>query len=270
MSELVMIDFEDNGYFTYPNPIETIAHDKGLNNDSMSWLHVFAETHEGNFESIIRLFEYFPKIKSPRLRKTFAELLGDAGSIPCIDFIRLKIKDTENPLSVSSTLLFASVIAEVGMLSDIPLLLETYLKLRQHKDSDIIPIWISDLMESDPDEFCEPSAYINIKDYSTNVMNHYTTLVAELGSAEVYIFEGALFDVNKLAQLMIKRLISDDFLPEYRQRFEASTGINCSDFYKAGLLQPLNAAAILENFIDDPGSARFKEGVRYFFGHRIT
>jgi len=270
MSELVMIDFEDKGYFTYPNPIETVAHDKDLDNDSISWLHVFVETREGNFDNVIRLFEHFPKIKSPRLRKIFAELLGDAGSIPSIDLIRLKIKDADNSLSISSTLLFASVIAEVGMLSDIPLLLEIYLKLRMYKDSDIIPIWISDLMESDPDEFCAPSTYINIKDYSRDVMNHYTTLAAELGSSELYVYEGALFDVNKLAHLMIKRLTSEDFLPEYRQRFEANTGINCSSFYKEGILQPLNAVAILEDFIDDPDSARFKEGVRYFFGHRIT
>jgi hypothetical protein len=57
--------------------------------------------------------------------------------------------------------------------------------------------------------------------------------------------------------------------PFYRRRFEASTGIDCSGFYKDRNFQPLTAAAILEDFLESPEVARYEEGVRYFFGHRI-
>ena len=41
-------------------------------------------------------------------------------------------------------------------------------------------------------------------------------------------------------------------------------------FYgKAGKLQPLSAAAIVEEFLESRESEKYEDGVRYFFGHRI-
>ena len=57
--------------------------------------------------------------------------------------------------------------------------------------------------------------------------------------------------------------------PYLRQRFEASTGINCSDFYKQGDFQPLTAAARLEAWLESGAPDRFEPGERYFFGHKI-
>jgi hypothetical protein len=54
-----------------------------------------------------------------------------------------------------------------------------------------------------------------------------------------------------------------------RHQFEASTGIAWSAFFKQGVLQPLSAAAILEEYTVSSDPSRFDEGVRYFFGHRI-
>ncbi|NJK31974.1 MAG: hypothetical protein HC927_05885 [Deltaproteobacteria bacterium] len=55
----------------------------------------------------------------------------------------------------------------------------------------------------------------------------------------------------------------------FRRRFEASTGIDCSEFYSDGEFFPLVAAARLEAWIDSPEADRYEPGVRYFFGHRI-
>jgi hypothetical protein len=51
--------------------------------------------------------------------------------------------------------------------------------------------------------------------------------------------------------------------------FEASTGIDCSDFYEGGNLQRLAALAVLEGFLDSRAAARFEIGTRYFFAHPI-
>jgi hypothetical protein len=54
-----------------------------------------------------------------------------------------------------------------------------------------------------------------------------------------------------------------------RRRFEASTGIDCHDFYVEQGFQPLSAARIAEDFLNGPQAAKYEEGCRYFFGHLI-
>jgi hypothetical protein len=52
-------------------------------------------------------------------------------------------------------------------------------------------------------------------------------------------------------------------------RFEASTGVDCSGFFSGTRLQPLSVAGVVEQFLESPEAAKYKDGVRYFFGHRI-
>ena len=40
-------------------------------------------------------------------------------------------------------------------------------------------------------------------------------------------------------------------------------------YKKEGVIQPLATAAILEEFLESPEAAKYEDGVRYFFGHRI-
>lgn len=270
MSELVMIDFQQDGYFTYPNPVETARAETNLDNASLVWLRAFAAAREGKFEGIGQLVEDLSGLRNPgQLRKTYAELVGDAGLDSHIELVRLMLSDRDNSLGNSTARLYAGILAAVGKLADVPTLLDTYLRMRADKDSEIIPVWISDMIEPDGEESPRPSDYFDIEDYYSSVMSRYETLVEELGSAEIHVLEGATFGVVSLAHTMVNRLNLDDFIPEYRQRFEASTGIDCRSFYRDGRFQPLKAAAILEDFINGPAPERFEEGVRYFFGHRI-
>jgi hypothetical protein len=101
------------------------------------------------------------------------------------------------------------------------------------------------------------------------VMNHYSKLVDQFGSEDVIIFEGKRFGVRALAERALELVRLPYFRPYLRQKFEAATGIDCSGFYKDEQLQPLTAAAILEDFLASPEAAQYQEGVRYFFGHRI-
>lgn len=271
MSELVLIDFQEGGYFTYPNPVDTARSDTDLDDASVEWLRAFAAAREGSFDGVAHLLEVFPDAQHPQLRHAYTQLLGDAGPKACIDLVRLKLKntDTDNLTERVMARRFGRVLAEGGKLADIPLLLDIYLRTRADKDSEIFPVWIAALIEPDTEVFCDPADYFDIEGYRAAVMSRYESLVEALGSPEVYVFEGAPFGVVRLARMMMNRLREADFMPEYRQRFEASTGIDCRSFYRDGFFQSLNAAAILEDFTSGPGSEQFEEGVRYFFGHRI-
>ncbi len=59
-----------------------------------------------------------------------------------------------------------------------------------------------------------------------------------------------------------------DFL-DLREKFEASTGINCSGFYNNKQFQPLAATAVLEEFLESVDPQKYREGMRYFFGHPV-
>ena len=54
-----------------------------------------------------------------------------------------------------------------------------------------------------------------------------------------------------------------------RHLLEAATGLDCRGFFRDRRLQPLAAAAQLEEMLEAGHLARLTPGVRYFFGHRI-
>ncbi|QRK11042.1 hypothetical protein JQX13_13790 [Archangium violaceum] len=109
--------------------------------------------------------------------------------------------------------------------------------------------------------------------YEDRVLERYEELKRKFGTDQVILLHGERFSVVSVARRLLRSLNGSDFerakRPFYRRRFEASTGIDCSPFYKDGEFQPLTAAAILEDFLESPEAARYEEGVRYFFGHRI-
>jgi hypothetical protein len=56
-----------------------------------------------------------------------------------------------------------------------------------------------------------------------------------------------------------------------RQRLEATTGLDCSDFYdrETACLRTLHVAARLEGLIAGGKLDGFVDGKRYFFGHLV-
>jgi len=88
------------------------------------------------------------------------------------------------------------------------------------------------------------------------------------------IFEGEALSLAKVARRLLVRLRANGGLEEIstaRMTLEAFTGMDCSSFYKPdfGPLQPLTAAAIVEDFLESGEAEKYEPGVRYFFGHRI-
>jgi hypothetical protein len=96
-------------------------------------------------------------------------------------------------------------------------------------------------------------------------------LVERFGSEKTIVRYGRVFDVTDLAHQMLVNL-RDPEQDEFdfgvdRRVFEAYTGVDCRPCFAEGELQRLTAAALLEEFLDDP--PRLERGVRYFFKHRV-
>ena len=56
---------------------------------------------------------------------------------------------------------------------------------------------------------------------------------------------------------------------DYRHRFEAYTGIDCSDFFAFGIPNELEIAAVIQDAKENFDIDGFEDGVRYFFGHPV-
>lgn len=87
------------------------------------------------------------------------------------------------------------------------------------------------------------------------------------------VAEGRPIAVRDLAKTLLDRLRQgerSDRIDRGRMLLEASTGLDCHGFFdEKYMLQPLAAAAIVEDFLESDDASRYLPGVRYFFGHRI-
>ena len=167
----------------------------------------------------------------------------------------------------------------------VPHLLDVYMKAEnreainlQAEDLDqpsyiLLPSYISELVENEPGLIDE--AELDDPEYGRIVEKTYDALCKSLGSPERAVLRGEPFSVGAIARALLNRLAPSDqpidelAISEDRMLFEASTGIDCREFFKGFQIQPLAAAAIMEEFFDSAQDAKFEAGVRYFFGHRI-
>jgi hypothetical protein len=81
---------------------------------------------------------------------------------------------------------------------------------------------------------------------------------------------GQELHVPEIARLLLRNLGTSHFEEAtqwlLRRRFEASTGINCTSFFKEERFQPLTAAAVLEEFLSSSEATKFVRSHKYFFG----
>ncbi|MER8823028.1 hypothetical protein NKI56_21830 [Mesorhizobium sp. M0622] len=126
-------------------------------------------------------------------------------------------------------------------------------------------------------EELEDGERINREAYFPRVASSRGNLIQKIASPEVPIFGGEILDIVNIAKSMLGRIrsgIGDFQLGRlYRERllFEATTGVNCSGFFNEEAdLNPLQAAGILETFLESNDVHKFASGQRYFFGHPIA
>lgn len=124
-----------------------------------------------------------------------------------------------------------------------------------------------------PEPFTEYRTVLDRAEYTEQVRAVSAEVARRLSSPDQPVTAGQPLDLPGLASRLHARIRSgaenSSRMEWERMCFEASTGINCADFYKEGNLQRLAALAILEGFLDSRAEARIELGVRYFFGHSI-
>ncbi|QRK06338.1 hypothetical protein JQX13_40560 [Archangium violaceum] len=265
------VDWKSRGYFVPSSS----ADDPDLKADESSslWLEVqgiLTQAKAGDFNRIARLLDIHAATRSHLLRWACAQILGDAGTAFCLNRMVLELDDTLDPDRAGD---FCHAFEAWGSLSAIPAFLKSYDRYFGFQSMDALPLMLSTILEMEWGPLSDFPTEDELLAYEDRVVEQYEELKQKFGTDDVILLHGERFGVVSLARRMLRSLGDSHFeramQPFYRRRFEASTGIDCSGFYKDREFQPLTAAAILEGFLESPRAARYEEGVRYFFGHPI-
>jgi len=266
------LNWRSHGFFCLPLPRKD--NEFRASSQAALWLHwedVLIRARQGDFQGVASLLESLDRILTPMLENAYAELIGDAANGQCAQSA-MRWLQVEPARSYSQEIAICQALTNWGRLSVVPFLVKRHELLWQNKakEKGIIPVWISELVEQQPGPISFPFYSQSKTDYHDLVMKRYEELKIEFGTDQVFIYRGARFSVLELAKDMLSKLRDKvDLGEEYRHKFEAATGINCSAFFKDDKLQPLAAATILEEFMESSRAKEFEPGVRYFFGHRI-
>jgi hypothetical protein len=228
-----------------------------------------ARAKKGDFRFVPRLMELMDGTATDILIvPQFSELLAYASPDATLDAIEQRLH-TPDDYSGDLVIDFCEALANRGRLSDVPTMLEAYVAKAYVKDADIIPVYLSDMLEEETSVMSEPNDLPSIDAYRELVLNRQEELAKQLGNPTALVYWGGEYSVERLARLMLRVARGGWICPKERQRFEAATGIDCSAFFKKKRKQPLTAAAMLEEFIQTEAYARYRPGQRYFFGHPI-
>lgn len=181
----------------------------------------------------------------------------------------------------------------------VPVILDIFSLVKDLGRRDYIPIYLSYLLEEERgpisdgppiaknaeqktgesfSEFFSDEEAVEYDEsaFRSAVLTKYTEIRDSLvgaNEARVAVFEGEPLSLKKVALKLLARLQTNEDTEEIevgRMILEGSTGLNCAAFYQRhGRVQPLAAAAVVEEFLESDEAAKYEDGVRYFFGHRI-
>jgi hypothetical protein len=225
----------------------------------------------GGFKELHRLIHCMRQSTDWVLSRDCALLLGDAGTSAYLKRLHQELKESEVDQEE-----IANCFSGSGLLWTVPIMLEAH--LRMPAEHSVVSVLLSPLLEKgfgvvSHGQGPPGQGPLSDKEYRSLVMQKYDELVKQLGTAEVPVLYGQLFSVQKVARHLYESLQEDAIqtmiVRDLRHRFEASTGIDCSGFFKEGRLQLLTATAIVEDFLESKDLDKYQDGVRYFFGHRI-
>jgi hypothetical protein len=267
----VHLDWRRGGYFFDVGIL------KACPKEWQHWAHIFDRAKHGDFSDTPSLLDIFFNTENYLLRTACRHLLGDAGSTDAINkaamLVRKRFADLE-PIGGDEALDLASALAFHGQLvfvRDILLIFEWNLSA---SDSRIFTLLLSQMLEPKWGPLTQqPRREEEFVKYRDRVTNRAQELALNLGSEQAYVFMGQELHVPDIARLLLKNLGNSHFEEAshwlFRHRFEASTGINCTTFFKEDKFQPLTAAAALEEFLSSSEVKRFVPGHKYFFGWQV-
>ena len=240
--------------------------------DENPWLvlgAVLERAKRGDYGSLPLLFQRMRAFDTGVFWNACVILLGQAGPRKILQQA-LSEFDKEiqaNDINIIKRVSFIHY--ESLLLWTVPVMLDLFQRVANRDQVIIIPRLFSRILEEKQGEIYDAS--LPDEPYRQLVLNRCSTLAQTFGTDQVAAWRGKLFSVKSLAEQLLKDLTGGQVANVMGERgiFEASTGIDCSSFYKDRQLQPLAAATIVEGFLEDGDADKYQPGVRYFFGHPI-
>lgn len=231
---------------------------------------VLEQAKHGDFSRMQLLFDVRAVAEEAgdnRLAYLALLLLGDAGTPECYDRMLSEIPDTRDYELVFD---YCEALAMRGRLCDVPRILDAYRKYVFIEDADMLPTYISNIIEAEPGPISEGTSVADFDDYEALVMERYEECVQEQESDQALLLRGRRYSLEELLRAVLDAAGKPDFSLLLRRRFEAATGIDCAAFYADGQIRPLKIAAIVEELMERlPPSLDREANQRYFFLHPI-
>lgn len=261
-----ILDWEAGGYFGIAEP----PGERDLDRPEHLWAEAFLQARQGRFDLMPRLLELYRQTRNFEFEDLCITLLGDAGTPECFDsMIQSLLSEIDQTTEFELTLDFCSALYARGKLADVPLILSAFEPIEYVKDAAVIPCQISELLEFPVGKLTDLGNFSYLSEYREAVLARCGELMSRFGTDQVYVFGGERFSVVSFAKQYLKALEKPQVTSVWRHKFEASTGADCSNFYRDGQLQREAAKSALKAFLNNPDRWDFSEGARYFFGHRL-
>lgn len=270
------MELRGRGYFT-PVLWNALPDDEG-EDEAEEWRLLrerFAAARRGEFAALDDLPGLYPRLKDYGTRHFAACLLGDAGTDEQLEAVEAYVVD--DVMNYNTVCELCRSLGLWGRLSAVEAIFYVYDRHYNGQDGEGLPAYLTTMLEP---EFGAAADYPRddtleaFEAYEKGLRELYDRRLAELGGPKAYAFYGGPFSVRRVAERFLELLGNSRYenmmTPYLRQRFEACTGIDCSDFFAPnGDLKPLTAAARLEAWLESDAPDRFEPGERYFFGRKI-
>ncbi len=263
------IQFFGEGYFVFPDyPLDPARLPKSYGSPWELWVATLARARRGDATWVPGLLDLYLRSDDWVLKAQCCDLLADAAPATTVSRIRESIVaklvhgDEYAPQFAvdMSSVLFAQM-----RLADVPLLLSIYRDGAQFEDTEIIICYMEFILGEI--ELVGGVTYLDSD--SRLVSDRYEKLLDQYGTGEIRLWLGEPFIITRFA----RRWLNTGDVPDpitLRRIFESTTGIDSRPFFEDESFRPLTAAAIVEEFLESPAAGTYEQGVRYFFGHRIS
>lgn len=268
------------------------------------WLRIIAiveAAKAGDFSASIDLQSFVKPSRTLNTAPTALFLIGDFGRNEDLIFLADMMKSGEGQIAVYA----CEAARNAGAAWLIPHMLSAWENSTSLAAHEIIGFAIADLLETAQslDEIGEIADKASVftqdraemlstigaphglpksvnsnatEDFRNTVLNVYSGFCDKYGNDKA-IWGGKPFNVVTFAEEFLALITDRNFtvynsplVEKYRAKFEATTGTDCSEFFRNNMLQQIVAVGALERFLDSNERQRFKVGVRYFYGREIT
>lgn len=266
-----VIDWKASGYFRFPAASTPLRVDEKYRKEWDAFASSLARLKAGVFGEEEALWAAARTARSWQVSGAYAYLIGNTASLAFLRGLRPIVGTT---LDVGAAADAAECLAHSGILSEIPALLdfvETYRRLGEFESAAWTILYLLDdgtgaLPRIAPGEIASDDVFGAYKD---SVLKRVDALSERFGTTAVRILQGNIFSVPMLLEKMRVSADSGKFDPKLRQLFEATTGVDCSQFFHDHKAHPLSIHATLDEFEERGGPDRFLPRTRYFFGHPV-